>query len=158
MHVDWSCFALILLEDEALSTNTILSYKRSQDPIAPGLFRLPGDNRVASDNDPMKTLIRSVIRQTGIDITKKSSIPLFSHRETIVRRPPGVTDAKKYTRSERYYLLRISVTEYIERTGFELGDEEEIEWQSTESIGRSSLYFPVHQHIVGLFRNTLTGA
>lgn len=152
MHIDWHCFALIVLEDEAANTPQILSYRGPGDRIACGTFRLPGDRKRSSDSDPMETLIRSVRRQTGLDLTRKDKVALYANTDTLVKRPRKTRYKKKFTSSERYYIVRVTVAEYIDRSGFELPAGEEPRWNSPEAIVQSADYYRPNQAVVRTFR------
>lgn len=153
MHIDWHCFALIVLEDEAANTPAILSYRGSGDRIAPGTFRLPGDRKSRYDTNPIETLIWSVRRQTGLDLTRKDKVVLYANTDTPVKRPRGIRYKKKFTSSERYYLVKVTVADYIDRVGFELPDDEELRWDSPEAIVLARDFYQPNQDVVRAFRD-----
>ena len=155
MHTDWECYALIMFEGDGAGVSPeILTYRSYRDPIAKGAPRLPGGTREERDADPMRTLVRLVREQTGIDLGRKNSLTCVEHFDTRVKRPPNGKRTKKFTRSVRYYRVTLSMDGYLDRPGFALRDDEHAEWRTVASIASDRLFYLPHPTVLSGLQGT----
>ncbi len=152
MHVDWSCYALIVLEGSNRKGAEVLSYRARPRRDGRNPRRLPGGEKVEGESDPMQTLVRTVKQQTGIDL-RKEIVRRLASIETRVQRPEGSRRAKKYTHSERYYLVKVPIDEFIDRKHFALREDEELTWVTPHSILAGDDFEPKHRKALERYLN-----
>lgn len=149
MHIDWSCFALIVMEGGTASGSGILCYRNMEDSVARGMWRLPGGPKSPADTDVINTLTRCIRKQTGINLIGKNHIPCLEVKNHLAPRPRHARRTKRYTVSERYYRVTATPSEYIDRVGFDSSESVQLEWMSSdEIIYRNSKFYEPHRLIV----------
>jgi 8-oxo-dGTP pyrophosphatase MutT (NUDIX family) len=149
MHTEWSCFALITMEGNV--SGDILIYSESTDSIACGQWRLPGGPRAGTEKEPMATLARALQSQTGIDIRRKSHVPLVDTRNEVIARYSS--KRRKRSRSNRYYLVTITADEFIDKVWSGLRENQHLQWVTLEHA-LSSDFFPRHREVLDTYAKT----
>lgn len=138
MHVDWSCYVLILLEGEP-GKRCLFLYRAHHDPIAQNLWRLPGGMRIEGEDDPRQTLNRLVALQTGFNIREKEVVLFVAAGE---HPEEESLESSNETPPAHFYSVTVTNEEYLNRTNFEIPEQAFLEpklesWclESTELYG-----------------------
>ncbi|MDP2157082.1 MAG: NUDIX hydrolase [Nitrospirota bacterium] len=139
MHEQWSCFAIISIDSSvhAEKSRDILVYKKMDRRDGVSTFQFPGGSKEYGDANPMVTLQRTVRDQTGIDLSRFSTVRRACYENTNIRSTHTGGRVRKHTNSVRYYQLHIEIDLFLDRTGFEMDKNEIMQWMHPEAILRS---------------------
>ncbi len=126
MLKQWSSFAIISIYRAHLEgSQEFLVYRKIKKRGKVGTFQFPGGSNGYGDTNPMVTLKRAVKNQTGIDLNRFSTIRRICCENTDIE---STRSDRELTKSVRYYQVHIDVDAFIDRTGFEMGADETMQW------------------------------